>query len=134
MDGTIKMPKFSTQSLMKLNTCDARIVKVFQTVVKHFDCTVLEGNRSYERQEQLLNEGKTKTLHSKHLENPSKAIDIAPYPVDWEDRERFTLFAGFVLGAASQLGIKLRWGGDWDQDTEVKDNSFDDLVHFEIRE
>ena len=134
MDLVIEMPKFSTQSLMKLNTCDARIVKVFQTVVKHFDCTVLEGHRTRLRQEQLLNEGKTKTLHSKHLQNPSKAIDIAPYPIDWGDRERFTLFAGFVLGVASQLGIKLRWGGDWNMDTEVKDNSFDDLVHFEIRD
>jgi hypothetical protein len=28
--------------------------------------------------------------------------------------------------------LKLRWGGDWDMDTEVKDNKFDDLVHFEL--
>jgi len=32
------------------------------------------------------------------------------------------------------MGVTLRWGGDWDRDTEVQDNSFDDLVHFEIVE
>jgi len=128
------MPKFSYKSLIKLNSCDHRIINLFKLVVKEFDCTILEGHRTVERQKELLNEGKTKTLNSKHLENPSKAIDVAPYPVDWDDRERFTLFAGFVLGVASQIDLKLRWGGDWDMDTEVKDNSFDDLVHFEIRE
>jgi len=32
------------------------------------------------------------------------------------------------------MGVDLRWGGDWDGDTEVRDNGFDDLVHFEIVE
>ena len=41
-------------------------------------------------------------------------------------------FAGVVKGIASQMGIGIRWGGDWDMDTEVKDNRFDDLVHFEL--
>jgi len=34
----------------------------------------------------------------------------------------------------ARMGVDLRWGGDWDSDTEVRDNSFDDLVHFEIVE
>jgi peptidoglycan L-alanyl-D-glutamate endopeptidase CwlK len=37
------------------------------------------------------------------------------------------------LGVASQMGLKIRWGGDWDMDTQTKDNKFDDLVHFELR-
>jgi peptidoglycan LD-endopeptidase CwlK len=28
--------------------------------------------------------------------------------------------------------VTLRWGGDWSMDFEVRDNQFDDLVHFEI--
>jgi hypothetical protein len=43
-----------------------------------------------------------------------------------------TLFAGFVIGTAALMGISIRWGGDWDRDTYTKDNSFDDLVHFEL--
>jgi len=30
------------------------------------------------------------------------------------------------------MGIRLRWGGDWDGDTELDDNKFDDLPHFEL--
>ncbi len=66
------------------------------------------------------------------------AVDAAPYPIDWSDRERMTLFAGVVQGVAMALYDEgkidhlVRWGGNWDNDTEVADNSFDDLVHFEL--
>ena len=69
----------------------------------------------------------------RHNALPSKAVDVAPYPIDWEDREGFILFAGYVLGVASQLGLNIRWGGDWDGDFDLSDNEFDDLVHFEMR-
>ena len=128
----VLMPRFSRRSLSKLNTCDVRIISVMQEVVKHFDCTILEGSRTEERQKELIAEGKSKTMKSKHLRSPSLAIDCVPYPIDWEDRERITYFAGYVMGIAKAKGIDLRWGGDWDQDTEVKDNGFDDLVHFEL--
>lgn len=63
---------------------------------------------------------------------PSNAVDIAPYPIDWNDRERFTYLAGHVKMAAHMLGIKVTWGGDWNNNNEVKDNNFDDLPHFEL--
>jgi hypothetical protein len=58
---------------------------------------------------------------------------VVPYPIDWDDRERFHLFSGFVLGIARSMGIKLRWGGDWNMNFEVDDNNFDDFPHFELR-
>ena len=64
---------------------------------------------------------------------PSLAVDVTPYPVDWKDRERQTLFAGFVMGIARSMGINLRWGGDWDPDWQVQDNKFDDFPLIEIR-
>ena len=130
------MPKFSENSLAKLETCDPRIQRVFEAVVAEFDCTILEGHRDQFRQAQMVTEGKSKTLwpHSKHNTEPSLAADVAAYPIDWEDRERQTLFAGYVLATANAMGVTLRWGGDWDRDTEVRDNGFDDLVHFEIVE
>ena len=124
------MPRFSRKSLDRLNTTDERLIRLFTEVVKHFDCTILEGIRSKERQKQLVAEGKSKTMNSKHL--TGKAVDVAPYPIDWNDRERFTYFAGFVMGMAAKMSINLRWGGDWDKDNQVKDNNFDDLPHFEI--
>jgi len=130
------MPKFSKKSLSKLETCDKRLQDLFLKVVKKFDCTILEGHRSKDRQNKLFDEGKSKLKYpkGKHNSLPSKAVDVAPYPIDWNDRERFTYFAGYVIGIAYQMGLKIRWGGDWDMDTQVKDNNFDDLPHFEIKE
>ena len=129
------MAKFGKKSREKLLTCDRKLQDVFNEVIKHVDCSILEGHRSAERQDKLLLEGKTKVQYplGRHNANPSKAVDVVPYPVDWDDRERFHLFAGFVLGIARSMGINLRWGGDWNQNFEVDDNKFDDFPHFEIR-
>lgn len=48
-------------------------------------------------------------------------------------REHYCQLAGFYLGTAHILGIPLRWGGDWDDDRDLFDQSFDDLGHFERR-
>ena len=129
------MPKFGRKSKERLNTCESNQQKVFNEVIKHVDCSVLEGHREKDRQNKLYEEGKTKVKYpnGRHNRQPSSAVDVTPYPVDWEDRERQTLFAGFVIGVASQMGIKLRWGGDWDQDFQVVDNRFDDFPHFELK-
>ena len=130
------MPYFGTRSKNNLKTCDKRLQDVFNKVIKYVDCSVLEGHRSAERQDKLFKEGKTKVKYpnGRHNANPSRAVDVVPYPIDWADRERFHLFAGFVLGIARSMGIKLRWGGDWNMNFEVDDNNFDDFPHFEIRE
>ena len=108
---------------------------LFKEVIRYVDCSILEGHRGQDRQDSLYEEGKTKGKYprGRHNASPSRAVDVVPYPVDWKDRERMTLFAGFVLGIASQMGINIRWGGDWDQDFEVKDNMFDDFPHFELK-
>ena len=128
------MPKFGKSSRERLATCDERLQKVFNEVIKHVDCSVIEGHRDEVRQNELYEEGKTKVYfpNGRHNANPSRAVDVVPYPIDWDDRERFHLFAGFVLGIAKSIGITLRWGGDWDRDWTVMDNKFDDFPHFEL--
>ena len=128
------MPSFSEKSLNGLGTCDFRLQRVFQRVVQDFDCTIIEGHRNEVRQNQMVDEGKSQVRWpvGKHNTVPSLAVDVCPYPVVWDDRERQTLFAGYVLATAKAMGIDLRWGGDWSMDFEVRDNRFDDLVHFEI--
>ena len=129
------MPRFGKSSKKRLLTCDDRLQKVFNEVIKHVDCSVLEGHREKDRQNKLYEEGKTKVKYpnGRHNRQPSSAVDVTPYPVDWKDRERQTLFAGFVIGVASQMNINIRWGGDWDQDFQVVDNRFDDFPHFELK-
>ena len=128
------MPRFGKKSRERLATCDERLQKVFNEVINYVDCSVLEGHRGEERQEKLFKEGKTKVHYpnGRHNASPSRAVDVVPYPVDWDDRERFHLFAGFVLGIAYSMDISLRWGGDWNQNFEVDDNQFDDFPHFEL--
>ena len=55
-------------------------------------------------------------------------------PIDWNNKERFYLFAGFVKGIAAEMGIKLRLGADWDGDFTTRDQTFHDLPHFELDE
>jgi peptidoglycan L-alanyl-D-glutamate endopeptidase CwlK len=94
------------------------------------DVTIIEGVRSQERQDRLVAEGKSKTKFSKHI--TGRAVDLAPYPIDWEDRDRFHYMGGMLRGIAHQMGVKVIWGGDWNGDGETKDNNFDDLVHIEL--
>ena len=130
------MPRFGKSSKARLLTCDKRLQEIFNEVIKTVDCSILEGHRSKERQNKLYEEGKTKVRYPKgrHNASPSNAVDVAPYPIDWDDRERFHLFAGFVLGVANRMGYTLRWGGDWNMNFQVNDNNFDDFPHFEIRD
>ena len=129
------MYRFGKKSKERLSTCDERLQKVFNEVIKYVDCSVLEGYRNKERQERFFKEGKSKVHYpnGNHNSNPSNAVDVTPYPVNWSDRERQTLFAGFVLGVARGMDIRLRWGGDWNMNFDVKDNRFDDFPHFELR-
>jgi hypothetical protein len=126
------VPKFGNKSESELVTCHPDLQKVIREAIKHFDFSVLSGRRYEKEQRWLVDNGYSKTMNSKHLSNPSRAVDVAPYPIDWKDRERFTYLAGHIMGIASMLGIKLRWLGDEDRDTEVKDNRWDDLGHFEL--
>ena len=129
------MPKFSKSSLSKLETCHDDLQKVFKEVIKHVDCTIIEGDRGEERQNKLCDEGKSKVRfpNGRHNASPSRAVDVMAYPIDWNDRERNTLFAGYVIGLTRGMGVTLRWGGDWDSDFNLKENFFDDHPHFELK-
>jgi len=126
------MPRFSESSRSKLTSCHHKLQILFRVVIQFYDCTILEGHRSPETQSLYVSQGKSKTLKSNHLYLPSRAVDVAPYPIDWDDHNRFYHFGGFVLGVAATMGLDLRWGGDWDQDHNLNDNGFNDLVHYEI--
>lgn len=136
------MPSFGTKSLSCITTCHPDLQILFSTVVEKFDCSVICGHRGEIEQAEAFEEDNSRVEYpdSKHNSYPSMAADVAPYPVDWNDIHRFYFFAGQVMAVAEALyhqGVmehRVRWGGDWDGDTEVKDNRFNDLVHFELIE
>ena len=127
------MPTFSLASEAKLATCDVRLRELFHHVIADYDCTIICGHRGEAEQREAFRTGKSKLdwPNSKHNVRPSLAVDVAPCPIDWNDRSRFILFAGYVLGVGNLLGIPLRWGGDWDSNRTFNE-SFVDLVHFEL--
>lgn len=138
------MPSFSKESMSMLNTCHADLIKVFTKVVQTYDCKILEGHRGEKRQNELFSQGKSKLKYpnGEHNGTPSRAVDVAPYPINWGESgtsaqrqkaiARFYHFAGYALAVANEMGVKLRWGGDWDGDKDFSDQTFDDLVHFEL--
>lgn len=141
------MPKFSQRSLVRLATCDPRLVRVMEAVVVDEDCSIEGGGRSLDEQAANILKGVSKTTDSKHIisvANPfSRAVDVVPYPVVWpnvvtkyyiHDVARFYFFAGYVIKTARLLGVRLRWGGDWNGDGNFRDQTFDDLDHFELVE
>jgi len=128
------MPRFGSRSRKNLATCDEDLQDLFNEVIKYVDCSVICGHRNKEDQDKAFKEKRTKVKfpNGRHNSNPSRAVDVVPYPIDWDDRERFHLFAGFVLGIAQSMEINIRWGGDWNKNFEVDDNNFDDFPHFEL--
>lgn len=129
------MPSFSASSQKALETTHPLLQEILQEAIKHIDFSVLEGWRSAERQDALWEMGlsKKKAGESRHNSWPSEAVDIAPYPIDWEDTERFVFLAGVVWLVAKQHGVEIRWGGDWDSDKMMKDENFRDYGHFELK-
>lgn len=131
------MPSFSNRSKQILTECDPRLQIIMNLAIHIMDFSVLSGKRGEIEQNALYDDGKTKLKYpnSYHNNEPfSNAVDIAPYPIDWNDAERFILLAGIVIGISELFGHKVTWGGDWDRDFEVKDNNFDDLGHFQIED
>jgi peptidoglycan L-alanyl-D-glutamate endopeptidase CwlK len=147
------MPRFSQKSTAILGTCHDDLQRLFKEVVTFFDCKPIRGYSAPEVQHNLFKKGRVYRNGIWVIENPlevvtykdgfenlsehnyfpSYAIDILPYPLDWRDEIRICYFAGRVMQKAEEMGIPLTWGGDWDNDTEVKDQTFMDLVHFQLR-
>ena len=81
------MPKFGTKSIERLNTCHPDLIAVFNEVIKYYDCTVTCGYRGEEDQNKAFDEGRSKARYpkGKHNKNPSIAVDVYPYPIDFEN-------------------------------------------------
>ena len=87
-------------------------------------------------QDRLFKLKKSKVVwpNSKHNTLPAKAMDCVPYvagKASW-NKLHCCVLAGIILAVAKEEGVKLRWGGNWDMDSEpITDQDFQDLCHFE---
>ena len=128
--------RWSRRSERNLLECDRRIQRVMTEALRTspVDMTVICGHRSREAQERAYREGRSQLRYpqSKHNAFPSHAVDVVPYPVDWNDLDRFVELARHILATADRLGVEMRWGGDWDRDGDWREHSFFDGPHFEL--
>lgn len=141
---------FGARSLANLKKVHPDLVRLHEAVLPIFDHSITDGARSLEEQKKNVEKGVSKTLDSKHIIQPdgfAHATDATPYPNDWDAVQRgldamrkadptmavarFYYFQGVMKGVASQLGIALRQGVDWNRDTNVAE-SFIDLPHNEL--
>lgn len=125
--------KYGKTSTSRLATCHPEIQRLFNSLINDYDISIICGHRTEEEQNAAVNSGNSKTMwpDSKHNILPSKGIDAALYPIDWDDAGRHYMFVGVVRERARHLGIPIRCGADWDSDFATKDQKFNDLVHIE---
>lgn len=142
---TTRRNRWSWVSNERLGTCDPRLILLFGEVLQIHDCSILCGARN-EAEQTAAFEGPfsrtpwpfSKHNHFKGTIPCSLAVDVMPYfgrPIvaaDWENREAFIHFGGIVKGVAGCLGIPIRCGHDWDGDNDLDDQTFMDLVHYEL--
>jgi hypothetical protein len=136
-----------------LDLVDEDLFDIFECVAEIMNTTILPSTiRTEEEQLEFFRTGKSRTLKSKHLEG--KAVDAAPYPVDWridkelidvvkdslesgrfdsikfkdilENIKRWYEFVGIIKGVAEALDTPIRHGRDF--------KNFVDLPHTELKE
>lgn len=133
--------------MSNLMTCHRDLQTVLHEAIKIVDFSVVYGHRTPELQAELFAKGRDETgkvikasevvtyrdgtvKKSNHNYEPSKAVDIIPYPTGWKDEQEFYYVAGVVMTVARRLLKEkkitevIKWGGRW--------KTFVDLPHFEI--
>lgn len=128
------MPKFSQKSLDKLHDCHPLLQMVMLLAIKKTDFSVICGFRGEKEQNEAYASGnsKLKWPQSKHNKTPSEAVDIVPYPIDWNDIKRFETLGQIVLqtwetdvAEEDRKGWELVWGKNF--------KGLVDYPHFELR-
>lgn len=96
------------------------LVRVVRRAAKDTDLpfTVLEGVRTVARQKQLVAQGASRTMNSRHIpgrDGFAKAVDIAPLlngKISWDWPLYHRLAAAIKTAAAKEM-VPIEWGGDW---------------------
>ncbi len=120
------MYRLSNRSINKMDGIHNDLANVVQKAIEitPLDFRVTEGLRTKSRQQQLFDSGASKTLNSRHI--TGHAVDLVAYfdgQVSWH-MGHYEIIANAMKEAASELGIPIEWGGDW--------QSFRDGPHFQL--
>ncbi len=131
---------FSSASLAALAKCHPHLQAIAQAAIREIDFKVLDSTRGRDAQERAFNGGFSKVHFGDSAHNyvPAIAFDLFPAPYDWKNREAFIRLSKVILPLPEKLGLegldgkplKLRWGGDWDMNGDIRDGW--DMPHYEL--
>lgn len=120
------MNKFGGTSAKRLEQVHPDLQRVMNEAITHspHDFSITEGLRTIERQKELFDSGKSRTMNSRHLSG--HAVDIAVFvdgKVTW-DFKFYETVAEHIKVVAILNDVPIKWGGDWE--------TFRDGPHFEL--
>ena len=107
---------FSTRSYNALQGVNPKLIAVTTLALKlsPIDFIVTEGLRTRTRQAELVKQGASRTMNSKHI--LGRAVDVAALDngkVSWN----FALYEQIAKAfkeAAGMLNVNIEWGGGWE--------------------
>lgn len=130
----------SERSLKRLEGVEEDLAKVVRLAIMRtpvdFGVAWLGGMRTPEEQNQLYKDGYSKCdgyeKLSKHQFGEAVDLQVFVGGSAVQNERMQCIVAGVMFACATELGVTLRWGLDWDQDGDIRDNVFNDIYHFEL--
>lgn len=150
------MASFGKGSLKTMKGLHPDLIRLLEAAIidTPVDFTITSGVRSTKEQQALYAQGRTtkggivtqadgiknKSNHQAKADGLGHAFDFCPYingALNWNATGAFIAIALHIKETAKELGIRVRWGADWDNDGITKaqgdkDESFVDLPHIEL--
>jgi peptidoglycan LD-endopeptidase CwlK len=105
---------WGTRSQALLAQVHPDLRRLFAMVIERTDqdLTILPSTvRTIAEQAQFIAKGTSKTWNSRHLHG--MAVDVAPYPTNWQDIPAFRRMCALVESCAADLDIPIRLGRDF---------------------
>lgn len=122
------MYSFGRKSTAILATCRPELQLLVNAVMAEqvMDFSVASGYRGEEEQDQLVEDGASQLIwpFSRHNVQPSNAVDLWPYPVDWNNIAAFKELNFLMMKHAQRLRIRIECGAYW--------NKPKDYPHYEL--
>ena len=117
--------------------CHPDLQWLLDELLQDVDISIIQGHRGKEEQNYYFDIGTSKVRwpYGSHNSNPSRAVDIQPHPRPSSEINMAPAL-GYIAGRAVEIGkkrnLEVIWGGDWNHNGDLTDQSFDDLFHLEI--
>lgn len=134
---TFKLSKRSEERMIGLNIKLINVVRmaILRTPID-FGVAWMGGLRTAEQQKELFDQGYSKCdgykLLSKHQSGNAVDLNVFVGSKLVENKEMLCVIAGVMFSCANELNTKIRWGLMWNQSGDIRDNTFNDVYHFEI--